>query len=170
MVKTERLDTLKRACEEAVDLFKPVLGTDGGDTITKCNWSVHAISSKMGFSGFYDMMANQIVDRMTNAPDFAEVSPEAAQNLANDGRLVIAGVKDDPHGHVAVCYPGSTCYSGKWREAAPMTANAGLHNGIKSANYSFGAIKPKYWTWIEETKHDLEANDGLGSAKEGGSV
>lgn len=86
---------------------------------------------------------------MKKSPDFASVSAEVAQKLANDGRLVIAGRMDEPHGHVAVVYPGGELVnSSKWHEQAPTCANVGKINGVMGANWCF-ALPPKYWTWIE---------------------
>lgn len=126
---------------EAIERFQPK-----GET-TYCNCAVQYIAEKMGFTGFDDMLANQMIWRMRNAPDFAVVSPEAAQQIANDGRLVIAGREDQPHGHVCVCAPGTTLYSGKWRDKAPMVFNVGARNGLMGANYAFREM-PDYWAWV----------------------
>lgn len=143
-----RIETLREACQYALLKFKPTTES------TFCNVSVNYISQKMGFDGFRGMMANDIVHRMNNAPDFSVVGPEAAQALANDGRLVIAGITGDPeqngqlgHGHVSICYVGDTVYSGKWKEECPQTCNVGKENKFCSSNYGFNS-KPKYYAWI----------------------
>lgn len=94
------------------------------------------------------MVANDITSHVKNSPDFAKVNAEAAQKLANDGRLVIACRKDEPHGHVAVCHPGELVYSNNFKAQAPQIANIGKTNGIFGANWGF-ATEPFYYAWIE---------------------
>ena len=147
------VEKLKRVGNEAIEQFKPE-----PDGTTWCNAGVHYICSAFGFKGFKGLTANLIVDRMTRAPEWAEVTPDVAQKLANDGKVVVAGIKGEitnpgsaipllDHGHCAVVAPGATCYSGKWREAAPMTFNVGKKNGLMAANYGFRQ-KPRYWALV----------------------
>jgi hypothetical protein len=106
------------------------------------------VASQLGYTGFRGMVANDMVALMSKSPDFARVAPASAQNLANDGRLVIAGIKGDDHGHVAVCHPGELFYSRKWRQDCPIVANVGRTNGIMSASWAF-SDEPGYYAWIE---------------------
>jgi len=146
----ERRAKLTQLCNEGVKspTFKPV------ESVTYCNCFVAYVARGFGFRGFDGLMANQIIDRMKDAADFALVAPKAAQDLANDGRLVIAGLKGEvmqnghlDHGHVAVVYPGSMLFSGKWNEDCPLLANVGKENKIFGANYAFRE-KPEYWAWV----------------------
>lgn len=141
-IREQRLASLVDAGHAAIKRFQPA------DGVTYCNFGTDFIARAMGFTGFAKMLANNIVDRMKNAPDFAVVDADSAQSLANDGRLVVAGLKDSPHGHCAVVAPGSTLYSGKWREPCPMVFNVGVQNRLCGANYAFGS-KPTYYAWIE---------------------
>lgn len=146
------LEKLTRLGQEAILLYPPK------DDTTFCNMGVNYVCQGFGFKGFKGLTANLIVDRMTNAPEFAEVSAEAAQRLANDGKVVIAGIRgevENPggsiplygHGHVSVCSPGKAMYSGKWRESAPQVFNVGKKNGVMSANYAFRG-KPRYYALV----------------------
>lgn len=140
----ERVQQLKDACAYAIKRW-PI----NGDT-TYCNVAVHHIAAAMGYTGFRGMIANDMVDHMSKSPDFAKVSPVAAQALANDGKLVVSGIRGDAHGHVAVCYPGELFYSKKWRQDCPIIANVGKTNGVMSASWGFeGAKEPAYFAWIE---------------------
>lgn len=136
------MERLKAAGEEAVKRFQPEADA------TYCNVAVSYIAKQLGYQGFVALLANQIVAKMKSSPDFAEVKAEAAQKLANDGKLVVAGIQDEPHGHVAVVAPGKAITSPKWRGAlAPLVYNCGKKNGLMGANYAFGA-EPKYWALI----------------------
>jgi len=153
-----RLETLKEAAGYALLKWNPK--EEEGGLVTFCNLGSSYICVKMGFDGFRGMMANEMVSRMENHADFAVVDAKAAQDLANDGRLVIAGCKGDvlpsghlDHGHVCVCYPGTLAYSKKWREDAPFCCNVGKTNGLMNTNWAF-ASKPKYYAWIQDSKED----------------
>lgn len=140
----DKATRLKALCDRAVKKYTP-----DGD-VTYCNSAVNFICVELGYKGFRGLVANEMVDVMRKSPDFALVTPDDAQKLANDGRLVIAGIKEDEHGHVAVCYPGGeVTRSGKWRENAPLIANVGKTNGVFNANWGFGLEAPKYYAWIE---------------------
>ena len=149
MPESKRIRLLKLTADQVINDFKHEEDSLGNITKTFCNMALDVLCKEVwGFKGFTGMLANQIVDRMKNAPDFAEVGPDAAQNLANDGRMVIAGFKNDPHGHVSAIYPGTCVYSGKWRCNAPMSVNVGKRNGLMGTNYAY-QTPPIYWVWIE---------------------
>lgn len=144
MARAEDIRRLTAACEEAVKKF-----TAEGDA-TYDNMAADYIARCLGYTGFMALASNQIVQRMQTSPDFSLVTPEVAQKLANDGRLVIAGAQDDPRGHIAVCFPGTALPSSKWNgELAPVVANVGTidRQKIWGANFAFGK-EPGYWAWI----------------------
>jgi hypothetical protein len=139
----EKATAIKSACEYAIKRWLPQ------DGVTFCNCAVNYISGVAGFHGFKGLVANEIINFIKKSPDFAKVDVPTAQKLANDGRLVIAGRMDEPHGHVACVYPGGEVVnSRKWHEEACTIANIGSTNGVMGANWSFG-LPPAYWTWIE---------------------
>lgn len=141
-----RKNKLLEAGRQAIEKFKPK-----EDGTTYCNFAVDFICKKMGLDIFDGLVANAIVDLMKRTADFAIVHCDSAEALANDGRLVIAGIQEQPHGHVAVCMPGKAFYSGKWVENAPLIANVGKRNGIMGANYGFGD-KPEYFAYINKNE------------------
>lgn len=134
---------IKAAGEYAMQRWPPA------DDRTFCNIATAHIASVAGYAGFRGMVANDIVKLMSSSPDFAKVAPVAAQALANDGRLVIAGICGEAHGHVAVIAPGGELfYSKKWRQDCPVVMNTGKTNGIMSASWAFSE-EPAYFSWIE---------------------
>lgn len=134
---------IKLACDYAVKRWTPEEG------VTWCNVGTAHVAKVAGFHGFTGMLANEMVNFMKKSPDFAKVTATDAQKLADDGRLVIAGRMDEPHGHVACVYPGGGLVnSKKWHEEAATIANCGATNGIFGANWGF-YLPPLYWAWVE---------------------
>ena len=140
-MREQDIAKLIAACEDAVKRFVP-----DGET-TYCNAGTSFVAGQMGYPGFIALLANQIVSKMRTSPEWAEVDAGTAQKLANDGRLSVAGIQDEPHGHVAAIYPGAAVFSGKWKKLAPMVANCGRKNGLMGANYAFSR-EPQYWAWV----------------------
>lgn len=133
------------------------------DGTTYCNWAVQAICATMGYKNFVGLTADQIVAKMASDPDWSPVPFENAQNLANQGSLVVAGL-DGPsmnqaHGHVVIIRPGRTCFSGKWQQT-PRCLNIGGENFLARAkrgplkglacglNEAFQEM-PKIYVWRE---------------------
>lgn len=105
------------------------------DGSTHCNQAVHAIASvAFNYNGFRDMTADQMVDHMALTPDDWNLSSlEQAQDNANNGSLVVAGLRSSAlgqqHGHIVVIRPGRVCDSGKWGPV-PRCLNIGAHDFI----------------------------------------
>lgn len=118
------------------------------DVETHCNAAVAFIAVKMGCMELTGRLANDMCDYFTARPDTWSPLPiEKAQELANQGSLVIAARKDDPHGHVCVCMPGIAKTSGKWNCRAPAVVNIGREVFIgKGLNYAFKDI-PLLYVW-----------------------
>lgn len=136
---------IKTACEYAIKRW-PAEGER-----TWCNVAVNHVACVAGYIGLKGMIANEIVNAIKKSVDFAKVSAQDAQKLANDGRLVIAGRMDEPHGHVAVVFPGGELVnSSKWHEEAATVANVGKDNGVMGSNWAF-RLPCSYWAWIEPT-------------------
>lgn len=139
----DKAKIIRAACDYAIKRWTPE------NDKTFCNIACDYVAGKAGFLGFKGLLANDIVNFMKKSPDFAKVSAPDAQKLANDGRLVIAGRMDEPHGHICCVYPGGELVnSRKWHEEAATVANVGSANGIMGANWSFN-LPPSYWTWVE---------------------
>lgn len=131
------------ACCEAYD-NKNFIPKDGE---THCNQAVAGICDKYGYPKFRLLLANEMIDLMRSGPEWAPVSIEEAQNLANQGKLVVAGRKDEPHGHVAVVRPGVPDYSPKWGCLTPKVVNIGAENFIdKSLSWIFRE-KPEVFSY-----------------------
>lgn len=135
--KQKDIEKLIRLCETAVEKYGSKDVTGDGIPETFCNHAVQYITSGMGYSKLGGLMANDIVDFLLVSKDWARCDGVLAQGAANNGKLAIAALKDSPHGHVAVCYPGGLTRSGKWQKAVPMVANVGKENFIKGANFAF---------------------------------
>lgn len=136
------------ACCEAYDnpQFKP----RGG--MTFCNQAVRFIAERLGYQGFKSMLANQMVAFMRSSPAWLPIQLDQAQGYANQGRLVVAGLQDQPHGHVTLVRPGVADFSGKWKTAAPKVINIGADNFIgKGLNWAFQK-KPEVFLLKTEEK------------------
>ncbi len=72
---------------------------------TDCANSVAAVASSFGIKELTGKRANLQIDFMQK--NWSAITPAKAQELANQGRFVVAGRKDGGHGHVAVVVPGS---------------------------------------------------------------
>ena len=106
------------------------------DGTTFCNMAVQAICNVMGYKDFAGLTADQMVDKMASDENWTPVPFDNAQNLANQGLLVLAGL-DGPsmnqaHGHIVVIRPGRTCISGKWQQT-PRCLNIGGENFLARA-------------------------------------
>lgn len=128
---------------------------DGAVLTTFCNEAVNYICRKMGYLGFdkphsphsYDaILANDIIKAMMNGPDWKEVDAAEAQDFANQGALVIAGLSNPGgHGHVCVVRPGCAEWSGSWQALSPKVMNVGKDCFIdKKASFAF-RTPPKYF-------------------------
>lgn len=140
----ESLRLIDAICEAYDAYHVPKDANGDGKTDTFCNLSINYICSRLGYEKFKGMVANQIVDYMRRKTEEWEPVPmDKAQALANEGKLLIAGVQNDPNGHVSVIRPGIEEFSGKWSAKAPKTGNVGASSAIgKSLAWAFGGPKP----------------------------
>lgn len=146
------------ACLEAYDAYhvsKDVTGD--GKKETFCNFSVDHVLARMGYEKMRDggkpMMANQMIDFLKRkTEDWEKIGMDKAQVLANAGRVVLAGLVDEPHGHVVVVRPGLEDVSGNWGGArVPKVSHVGGTSYIgRGVNYAFKSI-PDFWV-LKETE------------------
>lgn len=131
---------------EAIKRFEP------NDGMTFCNLAVNFICREaIGYEEFSGLLANQMIDKMMTDADFSPVEAEVAKRLSDMGHIVIAGVKREPHGHVAVVCPGKRLiYSGKWQKKVPSVINVGTRNAILGANYAF-KDEPRFWVYLDSS-------------------
>ncbi len=148
----ERALQLLDACLEAYDnwhVSKDVTGDGKAETF--CNFSVDHVLARMGYVKMRNpdgkpMMANQMIDFLTRkVDDWQKIEMGAAQDLANDGRVIIAGISEEPHGHVVVVRPGLEDLSGKWGVKVPKVSHVGARSYIgRGVNHAFKEI-PMFW-------------------------
>src|SRR5665213_1442996 len=88
-------------------------GSDAVVAACKANWEAHksdcsgfakAVATDIGVS--LSGMANDIVDEIQQLPWSTTLDGVEAGQQAEAGLFVIAGLKEDPHGHVVVVTPG----------------------------------------------------------------
>lgn len=131
------------------------------DGTTFCNVGVWSVASYMGCKDLVDKTADQMMEIFSTSSSWSEVPMEKAQDMANDGSLIIAGLDSkslgQSHGHVTVVRPGVPCYSGKWGKV-PRILNIGAENYIARAkrgpavgmavgvNEAFVPL-PKFYVW-----------------------
>lgn len=133
------LKLLDAACE-AYDLYAVAK-----DNKTFCNLAVTHICGRMGYEKLKGMVANQIVDFLKRSEEWQPVDMSVAQNLANQGCVVIAGKQEDPHGHVTVIRPGLEEFSGKWQMKVPRACQVGATSYIgKTLSWAFKEV-PEMW-------------------------
>lgn len=102
------------------------------DGTTFCNEAVHSIASTaFNYSGFRGLMADQIITLMGGS-DWVEIQMGDAQDYANKGSLVVAGLSSTEmkqgHGHVVIIRPGISVDSGRFDGPVPRCVNIGASN------------------------------------------
>lgn len=101
---------------------------------THCDATADYVLQKFNVPDFKEdrIMANDIVRAMRTSPKFIKLSGSSqAQELANQGVLVLAGAEGIKHGHIAFVMPGRLSYSASWNKFAPK----GMSNGTKEATF-----------------------------------
>lgn len=86
-------------------------------------------------------LANQIAANLgKSGSGYRQISPQEAQQLANQGKLVIAVQPHRGHGHVATVRPGGS-------GSDPLINNIGKHVDIRPASRAFySSPAVKYYT------------------------
>lgn len=102
------------------------------DGKTHCDATVDYVLQKFGCDLFKadEIMADDIVRTMRNSQKFQRLpGSQAAQEWANKGTLVIAGLTSKDmgvsHGHVAFVRPGVMEFSTTWKKNAPKAMSNG---------------------------------------------
>jgi hypothetical protein len=131
-----------------------------GVLYTYCNEAVNFICKRMNYtkfdrplvtSGDEAILANQMFDKMSEPEgDWMAVFADVAQYHANQGAIVIAGMKNKlGHGHVCIVRPGILQHSGKWQAPAPRVMNVGRDVFIdRKASFAFRE-QPSYFVLKE---------------------
>lgn len=125
-------------------LLRPEYQPSAG--VTHCNGYVNEVCQMMGWKGFDGLLANDMIDLMIQSDQWSETPLEKCQFLANQGTLIIAGMKKQDHGHVCVVVPGKDKSSGRWG-LVPSVANVGKDVFIgKGISWAFSSL-PKCWAY-----------------------
>lgn len=124
------IDAILDAYDNQAFLPNPVTG------VTHCNQAVTSVCDAMGYLGLGGLTADEIIGKIQNNPDWSLVPIDKAQEFANQGSLLIAGLTSDElkqgHGHVVIIRPGKEVYSGKWGKC-PRVLNVGIENFVARA-------------------------------------
>jgi hypothetical protein len=116
------------------------------DGQTHCNQYVAEVCEAYGYKGMNGLLANEMIALLSSSPNWSEVPMDKCQELANNGTLVVAGLRAEPHGHVVVICPGKPKTSGRWG-TVPSCANVGKQIFIgKGVNWAFSDL-PKFYAW-----------------------
>lgn len=128
--------------------------TGDGIKETYCNCFVQTVAVALGCAEFSKpdgtaISANQMIDRVASSPNWVGVDAATAQAKANEGALVVAAYKSDPHGHVAIVIPGKLQASPTHGHELPSGANVGKKNfyGLHIGHAFTHAQCPVYFEW-----------------------
>lgn len=125
-------------------------------TGTHCNRFVALCANEVGCNQLGapdEWTANEIISRIEQLVlkglAWREVDPAEAQRIANLHQLVVAGAKQEPHGHVCLVIPGEMGWSKKHQSDMPQVANAGADNFYgRLASFAFPPdLPPRFWAW-----------------------
>jgi hypothetical protein len=139
--QTNRRQQLIRAQDQArnnPDLQREPAGT------THCNQAtlnvVEAVGAPAGplTDTRGALLANEQAHNLANSSEYTEVTPDRAQQLANDGGLVIAAY-DNPqgHGHVATVRPENVSGDDPVGRSGPLLNDIGANDRIDRQSAAF---------------------------------
>jgi hypothetical protein len=123
-----------------------------GESVTYCNIAVQAILNDLGYHVLDNLTAGSMVLRMREHPDWLLKRMSDAQELVNEGSVVIAGLLaaelTQSHAHVCMLTPGKMDFSGKWDCKTPVAINFGRKGTC---------FRSKGLSWAFQIKPDLFA-------------
>jgi hypothetical protein len=130
--------------------LQPV-GTPGSpDRTTFCNIATCQIGKAVGAplgsltnANGTPNLAN--VDAKTLAATGTPVTPQQAQDLANQGVFVVGVISETGHGHIVSVRPELIPGTQDVGKNGPLVNNIGGHVGVTNANNAFGGATPKYY-------------------------
>ena len=106
-----------------------------------CSGYVKTVAGELGIS--LTGQANNIVDQIQKLPWKKLTSGFDANLQASSGALVIAGLKDQPHGHVVIVVPGTLAH-GKY-----PAAYWGSLGGVGKKNATLN------WSWSKQDRDKI---------------
>lgn len=131
--------------------FAPKYSRELGRLITHCNEAVNFVAKRFGYLKFnrpeshdpFDAkLANEQHKIMEEGEEWIKVKMPEAQQLANQGALVIGSIANPGGpGHVIVLRPGVPEQSGSWGQSAPKCLNIGGSVFLnKKASWAFRSV------------------------------
>jgi hypothetical protein len=76
--------------------------------ITDCSGFARAAAAELGIK--LEGRANELIDQLSGAPWAILADGIAAKQKADEGYFVVAGLKDEPHGHIVVIVAGEIAH------------------------------------------------------------
>ncbi len=90
-------------------------------------------------------LANTDAKTLANSPAWRPVTPEEAQNLANQGVTVVGVISESGHGHIVTVRPELLPGMQDVGAHGPLVNNIGGHVGVTNGNNAFGGATPTYY-------------------------
>jgi hypothetical protein len=119
-----------------------------------CNFATCDISKAVGapmkdlYYGKRYALTNEAAEQLPSSSEWHEVLPKDAQNLANQGTLVV-GVQPNPygHGHMVTVRPETMPGLAASLGQAPIVNNIGEQRNVVPAEQAFdnGLVRPRYY-------------------------
>lgn len=138
-MNSEDADKLTKAAENAVKNVTEEYGTESA----QCNRGVNnAFTELTGSTELANKNANDMVSTLETSANFEPVtSLEKAQEIANDGGIVIAGKKEETgSGHVVLVVPGEIVNSSFWKGKVPVVMDTGWGKRDKKIAISYSWV------------------------------
>jgi hypothetical protein len=90
-------------------------------------------------------LANTDARTLANSPDYYQVTPQQAQDLATLGVPVLGAAAADPHGHIVTVAPELVPGDQNVGKNGPLINNIGGSIGVVNANSVFRSEQPTYY-------------------------
>jgi RHS repeat-associated protein len=98
-------------------------------------------------------LANTDAHTLANSPSWHQVTPQEAQNLANQGVTVVGVISEAGHGHIATVRPELLPGTQDVAAHGPLVNNIGGHVGVTNGNNAFGGATPTYYAPTNNQNH-----------------
>jgi RHS repeat-associated protein len=90
-------------------------------------------------------LANTDAKTLANSPSWHQVTPQEAQNLANQGVTVVGVISETGHGHIVTVRPELLPGTQDVAAHGPLVNNIGGHVGVTDGNNAFRGATPTYY-------------------------
>ena len=116
---------LKEACDDAY--FKAP---------HSCSHAVWYVLRKLVRDDEPYRVANDLIDFLVTSPKWQSVLVKDIAKLANEGNLIVGGLKEHPNGHVLVVYPGTEKPRGGYYSGSDLVISRGSYARAMSTSKS----------------------------------